>query len=385
MIRRVLLSLLALLLLGLGATAWLARHSFVQESEQLPTPWSAKALEDDTLMLERWLALRGYGVRRSGGPIMQSELPPGGTLFLLHLSNPLVETEVDSLLAWVRAGGHLLVDGSAAPFNDRRGTRALLDRLGLILESSAKEEDFELRFRTETLQRGDASFHVQCNRLWRLRWGKDPRNPAQAQQPGELLVLHPEGHGQILVLADCSFLYNHSFAEQDHAAWLARILTEAGSEPGRGAVVWSRVTELKLFPWLWERARPFLIACAVLLVAWLWAGVRRFGALLPPTQATRRSLLEHLEASGRFLWHRGGRDSLLATSRAAVLRKAARLHPAFPSLPEAERYAFLAHQASLPVEAVASALLDRPGLSPEEQALHLQILQTLRQRLTRIS
>ena len=86
MIRRTLLSLLTLLVLGLGVTTWLARHSFVQESEQLPTPWSAKALEDDTLMLERWLALRGYGVRRSGGPIMQSELPPGGTLFLLNLT-----------------------------------------------------------------------------------------------------------------------------------------------------------------------------------------------------------------------------------------------------------------------------------------------------------
>jgi len=379
--RRALLSLLALILLGLGFTVWLARGSFVQEPRSIPMPWSAKALEDDTLMLEKWLARRGFATHRSGGPILPSELPPGGTLVLLTLSNPLMEGEVDSLLAWVRGGGRLLVDASAAPFNDQRGTRVLLDRLGVVLESTAKEEeDSEDPFPIETIQRDEASYHVKCNRKWRLRSGRDSQSPA-----GEVLMLQREGRGQVVLLADGSFLYNNAFAEQDHAAWLARLLEEAGAHPAKGAVVWSRVTEVALMPWLWERARPFLIACAVLLAAWVWGGMRRFGSLLPPPTATRRSLLEHLEASGRFLWHRGGRDALLATSRAAVLRRAARLHPAFPALPEAERLAFLAHHSGLPEEAVASSLIDRPGLTAEEQTQYLQILQTLRQRLTRIS
>ena len=292
---------------------------------------------------------------------------------------------MDSLLAWVRGGGRLLVDCSAAPFNDRRGTRVLLDRLGVILESTAKEEDSEQPFRIETVQSDVASYHVRFNRMWRLRSDQKEQLPALADQSGEMLMLRQEGRGRILLLADCSFLYNNSFAEQDHAAWLARILGDAGADPAKGAVVWSRIQELALLPWLWDKARPFLIACAALLVAWLWAGMRRFGSVLPPALTARRSLLEHLEASGRFLWHRGGREALLATSRAAALRRASRLHPAFPSLPEAERLAFLSRHSGLPEEDVASSLIDRPGLTAEEQAQYLQILQTLRQRLTHIS
>ena len=87
MMRRALLALFVLILLGLGFTAWLARHSFVQEPQEVPAPWSAKALENDTLMLEKWLGARGFAVRRGGGPILQSELPPGGTLVLMTLSN----------------------------------------------------------------------------------------------------------------------------------------------------------------------------------------------------------------------------------------------------------------------------------------------------------
>ena len=385
MMRRALLTLLVLILLGLGFTVWLARHSFAREPQEVPAPWSAKALEDDTLMLEKWLAARGFAVRRGGGPILQGELPPGGTLVLMTLSNALMEGEVDSLLAWVRGGGRLLVDCSAAPFNDRRGTRGLLDRLGVVLESTAKEEDSEQPFRIETVQSDAAAYHVRFNRMWRLRSDQEEQLPALADQSGAMLMLRREGRGQILLLADCSFLYNNAFAQQDHAAWLAKILGDAGADPAKGAVVWSRIQEMALLPWLWEKARPFLIACAVLLVAWLWAGMRRFGSVLPPASTTRRSLLEHLEASGRFLWHRGGRETLLATSRAAVMRRASRLHPAFPSLPEAERLAFLSRHSGLPEEAVASSLIDRPGLTAEEQALYLQILQSLRQRLTHIS
>jgi hypothetical protein len=363
----------------------LARHSFVQESEQVPLPWSAQALEDETLMMEKWLAARGFPVRRCGGPIARKELPPEGTVVLLQLSSPLTEGEVDTLLAWVREGGRLLVDASAAPTNDQRGTKALLDRLGAVLEKSTKTGASQRTIQTDTFQNGEVPYRMRCSQQWRLRVDKGSWDYLLGNKNGEMLVVRQEGQGKILLTADCSFLYNTSFAELDHAAWLARVLSDVGVKPAKGVVVWSKILEMALFPWLWDRARVFLIACAVLLIAWLWAGMRRFGSVLPPSSTARRSLVEHLEASGRFLWHGGGRESLLTASRAAVLRLASRHHPAFPCLSEPERLALLSQRSDLPEEDIASALNDRPGVAPEEQALHLQILQTLRQRLTRIS
>jgi hypothetical protein len=65
-----------------------------------------------------------------------------------------------------------------------------------------------------------------------------------------------------------------------------------------------------------------------------------------------------------------------------VGRRAANVYPVFPSLSHAERLAFLAQRSGLPEAEVADALDEHPGISAEDQALRLQILQVLRQRLT---
>ncbi len=378
--RRVLLALLGLLMVAILGLAFLARPSFQREPEEVTTGWSAAAMADDTLVLERWLARSGWGVRRAGGVLKPADLPPGGLLILMRTGpGGLGEGEVDTLLTWVRAGGHLLVDGSAAPLNDARGTAALFTRLGAELRALPEAERAQSRDHTDRFGEDDATYALQRSPQWRIQVDLEAWDLCMGTKTGQVLVRRPEGQGVVALASDLSFLYNDGFITLDHAAWLARILGDP--KPGQVALVGSLPVDPSLLGWLWERAWPFLLACGILLGAWLWAGLWRFGPWLPEAPTARRSLLEHLVASGRFLWrHGGGPEAMVAATRAAVLRRAARLHPAFPALPEAERWAYLAGRAGLPVSDIAEALDDRPGASAQVLGRRLQILLHLRQR-----
>ncbi len=383
MMRRLVIALLVALGLGTLTVVFLARNSFQREPVEVPTGWSAKALEDDTLVLERWLARRGWTVQRGGGAIRAEDLPPGGLLILLRTGPAgLRDPEVDALLAWVKAGGHLLVDGSAAPFNDGKGTAALFKRLGAELISLPEKERPTSRDHTDRFdEEGDSTFAMRRNPEWRIQADLQAWAWRLGTKEGQVVVLRPEGQGRVILTSDLSYLYNASFTELDHAAWLARILGEPA--PGQAAVVWSKTVDPSLLAWLWQRGWAVLIACGVLLLVWLWAGFWRFGPWLPEVPPGRRSLLEHLVASGRFLWrHGGGPEALVAVTRAAVLRRATRLYPAFPSLSEGERWAYLASRGGLPEPEIAEALDDRPESDPERLGRRLQILLHLHHRLT---
>ncbi|MBI3130269.1 MAG: DUF4350 domain-containing protein [Acidobacteria bacterium] len=381
MMRRMILGLAGLILVAILGVVLLARPSFRREPTEVPTGWPAKAMADDTLVLERWLARAGWAVRRAGGAIRAADLPPGGQVILMRTGpGGLSAGEAEALLVWVRAGGHLLVDGSAAPLNDARGPETLFSRLDAELISLPEAERPPNRDHTDRFDEDDATFAIQRSPQWRIQVEGDAWGWTMGTKAGQVAVRRPEGQGVVILASDLSFLYNDGFIALDHAAWLSRMLGDPG--PGQAAVVWSEAVDPSLLAWLWERAWAFLIACAILLGAWLWAGSWRFGPWLPGAPVGRRSMLEHLVASGRFLWrHGGGPEALVSVARAAVLRRAARLHPAFPELPEGERWTYLATRAGLPESDIAEALDDRPGVPSAVLGRRLQILLHLRQRL----
>jgi len=380
MMRRVLFPFLILLLAALAMLVVLSRHSFVRETMKVPTFWPVATRSDSSLLLQKWLQARGFATQRKGGPLLKSELPPGGTLVLEYLSHPLSASETTLLLDWVQAGGCLIADATISPFDDERGSRALLDRLELSL-TPYEEDRWSFSVWEDQFEDGEIPYRIQRHDHWLIQADEADWDRVMGTDQGAVLVSGHYGKGSIVVFSDMAFLSNMSFEKLDHAAWVARVLQENGADPAKGAVVWSKPVEMALFPWLWEKARPFLIAAGVLILAWLWSGLFRFGAVLQSEARPRRSLLEHLQASGRFLWRRDGREALLAVSREAVVRRAERIFPAFSHLPEMDRRAFLAQRSGLSEDEVADALDTHPGITIEEQARRLQILQTLRQRI----
>lgn len=379
MLRRILYGLLALGLLVLGTVAFMARHSFRRESEPAWRGWSVQALENDTLVLERWLAARGARVSRAGGRISPEGLPPGGVLILLRLDPvPLDEAQAKALLAWVHEGGFLLVDGSAAPDNNGDGTKALFRLLGAELVDLETKAD-HTRFHTDRWEDVDETLALHRNPRWRIKVDPTAWDFLMGGDQGEVLVLRPEGKGKVALASDLGFLFNEAFPELDHAVWLDRVL---GTTSGTPVVVWSKPAEAALLGWLWSRAWPFLVACASLVGVWLWGGFQRFGPWLPASVPGRRSLREHLEAAGRFMWGQGGQEGLVVVARESVLRLASCRHPGFRALTQAQRLRFLQETTGLPEADIAMGLDDRPGAGSEVLARRLQVCLLLRHRLS---
>jgi hypothetical protein len=93
-----------------------------------------------------------------------------------------------------------------------------------------------------------------------------------------------------------------------------------------------------------------LVATFLLLGCWLWRIVPRFGPVPADPPPARRRLLDHLRASGRYLWTEGLRGQLAAAAREAALRRLARAQPDFAAASGSEKAARLAALASIPLE-----------------------------------
>jgi hypothetical protein len=388
-LRRIVLILLALLGLGLLVVVGLARGSFRREKVPVAGGLQGEALENPTLMLEKWLAASGHPTTRQGGEIRGAGLPEGGTCFLLHLSQPLTAAEAGDLLAWVQRGGHLITDGSAAPFNDERGLEQLHKAVGVTLKDLAKgplDPDPGHGEVTDRFWRGDAiPYRLRRSYRWVLVPERDEdwwyRN---TNGNGAVVLSRHEGLGELTLLPDLSWVYREALTELDHAAYLEQVLGLGADREGARAeaVVWSRPVELSLFQWLKDHALPVMVALLLLTLAWVVRNLPRFGPLVPEPQPRRRSLLEHLEASARLMWQDGGPEHLARRTREALVARAQRLHPAFTALDLGGRAQWLADQTGADVDTVASALDDRPGRTTEDLAQALLTLEQLRQRLT---
>jgi hypothetical protein len=384
LVRRLLIGLLVTFVAAGLFLVWMSRHSFQRVPRDIEVGLKGEALENPTLLLQKWLEADGRKVARKGGELLGSELPEGGVLLLLQVSQPMTSTEVAAVLAWVRQGGHLLTDGTAGPFNDERGLAELHRALGVTLKNYRPQELAILAQKqqegTDTFYEGEVPYRIRRSSRWRLV-ADQPKawDYSMGDQGSEVLLTRKEGRGRITLTPDLNFLYYRSLADLDHAAYVQRLMA---LQPGRGpVVVWSRSVELSLFTWLWDHARAPLLALLLLVGAWVWKGWPRFGPLLPEPQPQRRSLLEHLTASARLMWWGGAGSHLVATTRFALERHAQRLNPAFDSLDLGGKAEWLAQLTGGSADAIAAALDDRPGRSSHQLAQDLITLERLRQRL----
>jgi hypothetical protein len=359
-----------LLLAGLGY--WLNRHLLREPGYTLTEP--AAAVRRNRLYAAERLLTR-LGAQAHSVPEL-SDLPaePDSSAALV-LSLPtyaMTPTQAAALLDWVTAGGHLLITVYQT-YEPGRGGDPLLDALKLRVWEADKRLETSLPI--EPTQ-GRPALQVQFQSLYYLQENGREAAWKAADPQGNRLLQYPWGQGRVTVLSELDLFDNDRLAEHDHAELLWALL-------GDRHTVWLQyqLRVPSLLQWLWTYAWMPLLALLLTLAAAVRTYSYRLGPLLVTRTEERRSLLEHLRASGRFLWRQRAQEVLLEAVRQRLTARLERRWSHWQQLSPAEQTARLAELSGLSREQVARAWQTAAVLNPREFLLVMQALQRIDQCL----
>jgi hypothetical protein len=310
-------------LVGLGVL-W-----FRTNFEKAPTnEWvgaSGEARLRQFLAAERFAERMGWKATEARSLPALAELPTNGVLLMPYRRQALTRERLAELVRWAEGGGHLIIEAEYLGVAD-----PLLELLGIERADvpMVKQLAAEVSGEDRKLKIGMASG---------MKLVAAERNPRL--RVGEQLYSFSRGRGVVTVSTTLNFLRNHNIGALDHAEFLWRLMSLT---PTRELVVYWSPVRLSLWGFLKEHAAPVLSVAGLLLALWLWSIAPRFGPVAPDAPPGRRRLLDHLRASGRYLWTKGLRSRLVVAARDAALRRIARAQPDFAYVSTSERIARLA-------------------------------------------
>jgi hypothetical protein len=358
----------ALVLLALGALWFFA--TFERVEQDVEVGYQGAARSNPYLAAERLFTRLGAPARTLAA--QPSTLPPADhALVLVSPARSTSAEQLQRILDWVRQGGRLLVVPDEAPS---------IDPILRHWEVGVREDPDVSEHETLRVPLRDrAEAEVELSRQRRLALGRQDTQVRIESAHGVAFVRYAEGAGSVTFLADGHFFDNDNIGGHDHAA-LAWALVRAGGAAPAG--VWLAVRDQvpTLAQLLARHAWMALASGGLLIAAWLWAAGSRFGPLVPDPPRDRRSLLEHVEASGDFLWRNGRGAELVQSARQALLARVDVREPGWRSLPRADLVQRLATGARLPAARVDRALHGSVA-TPADLVQAVQILETLRRSL----
>jgi hypothetical protein len=374
--------------LAVAGAAWFF-NNFDRVLEKQWVGFQGEARRNAFLASERLLARMGVSVRHAKLPGELRELPGNGTLILPDRRSALAPDERRHLIEWVEGGGHLIVEDENYRLPDY-----ILDALGVTRKPTpqpppkptpkAKAEErspkpVETRFVEVRLPHAPAPMRVRMHSLQTL---EAPHASLRVESKDATHLVHfPRGRGQVTVLNDLEFMRNGSIGQSDHAEFVWQLVR---FQPDTAAVfVFDRPQRLSLARWLVDNAWAALAGGALLLALWLWRVAPRFGPLAPDPEPARRRLLDHLRASGRYLWSAGGAATLAESAREAALRRIGRAQPDFAGLAAAERGERLEASFGLAAGEAQRVLQRAQTLVPHEFVSTMRVFQRIHERLSR--
>lgn len=343
---------------------------FERVEDEVEVGYQGAARTNPFLATERLFTRLGAPARTlAAGPTV---LPPADhTLLLLSPARSLSAERFEKIRAWVREGGRLIVTPDEAPSLD-----PILRHWSVEVAEdpdAGEPEVFEVN-----LAEG-AKARVEMPRTRRLAVERKDAQIEKGTEAGLALVRYAEGKGSVTFLAAADFLANDGIGQHDHAA-LAWALVRAGGDAPAGVWLSIRDEVPTLGQLLARHAWMALASGALLIAAWLWYAGSRFGPLLPAPPRGRRSLLEHVEASGDFLWRTGRGEELLQGARQSLFHRIDVREPGWNRLPPPELIQRLATAARLPAARIDRAL-HGSAVTPADLVQTLQTLETLRRTL----
>ena len=370
--RNLTVTLLALVIAALGVWFYV---NFERVTEREHVGLRGEAARNPLLALTRLTSRMGLQSRALGSAADLDRLEAGAALVLPRGRAGYTPERALRLRRWVDAGGHLIVEAEAG------GRR---DEVLSALQVSATAASSKTRGHPASIElpHAERPLRVQmapAMELADVSHGRNTRHVAK-DADGTLLLHLAIGRGHVTVLPSFYFMTNLALGEHDHAqlAWeIVRFVPAT-----RTVAIAPRLERPSILTWLVEEARPALVAAAALLLLWLWRAATRFGPVVPEPLPERRRLLDHLRASGRYMWRAGASARLIAAVRETCLHRIARTRPALMELTPAERSARLAALTGLALREIELAWAGEPD-TPAAFTAAVRTLQGIEEKLTR--
>ncbi|MEP7156317.1 MAG: DUF4350 domain-containing protein [Betaproteobacteria bacterium] len=428
-----------LMLVGLIAVLWggyWIYENFELKEIRYPSSLRGEAVRNNLLAAERFAASLGAQSASGFGFRRLPEGPPGRAVLVLPtLRRTLTVRQRDELMRWIDAGGHLVAvaytlesEGDKPdPLMTAIGVRQVLSDEGkkYSVPRKGEEEDDDLdddrrikrerearvqrerralernRIMRNLLEAGTTCPQVRetgsnaplfpatgttmlvCFDAWFRLESKDPPLWAVSDGNGVHAITMPRGKGKITILTDYDFMQNDRIAKADHSVFLAALLgfTGAGDTNSKAVFFIPREDVTGIVQLTWQYAWPAVLALVAWLLLGLWRAGARFGPLIPARSTVRRSLAEHVRASGEFLWRHGENLHLWRATLARTKRHIERVLPAAAFSGTGRHLEAMAVRSGIDAKHIERALDSRYTPSAEQFPTIIATLELLRKKL----
>ncbi|MGB0712242.1 MAG: DUF4350 domain-containing protein [Gammaproteobacteria bacterium] len=373
----------AVVVVTAAAVLWMAQYVVAESYEKEHGP-SGEARSNRFLAAQSFLL--ALGVETVEAPSNLSTglpAPHGGVLF-----HPGDRTELDKgrqrhWLDWAKQGGHLVLGyGSPeSPFGLLHGVFAPDLEAGYLSEQlgvTPRTGDLKYTDRAIGVEEG-TPWDLDLNERYYLENDRDDIDRVVSGPAGDVLISFPFGDGRVTFFTESGIFQHPAIGKGDRAELLWRVVSLHGT-PSHVMIV--RGVHVPSLPaWLFEQA-PFAVLSLLLwLGLFLSARMQRFGPVLETGDMRRRRLLEHVRASGYYLWKHGRGGRLLEGVRRRVQRDLDRTHPELRGLAPRERDERMARLTGLSEALIARALADGNEPGGDGFAQRIRDLEEIRKRL----
>jgi hypothetical protein len=375
--RGMLLGAIIVLLVGAVAAWWF--HTYKRVPVEIDLPMRGEARYNPLFALKRALQAHGIEVVSAGNSsIDTAALQPGDAMVLYSDVRTLSASTSQALLDWVDRGGHLVFampsgDGEQGPLLEILGlyVHEHLRCLEWPVSAGKNDKNDKNEEASHCFQYRFDSYEDDLTETFAWVWGN--------VDDGYLFGRQYRGEGSLFVAGELDFLDNSELDEPGHAdlAWqlLAPVLGE-----GRVHLIYA-ADIAPMYVLILRHGWPILLPLSLALLAWLWARSQRFGPLLPLASGHRRALLEHVQASGEFVFRRGRTLSLYAAVQRLFMARLKRREPALAALDGEALVQALSTRYEMSAASIRQALNPVDLARPDQFIATIKTLMQLRAKL----